>query len=233
MKNNIMKFAAFVSAAAALTLSSCSLDNFDGPDAQIFGEVRDAETGELVGQDIGGGTDIVYMEYGYENPEEQRMSFKVDGTYRNNLMFSGEYDFYFYEKNFVFEESDKIVRHKIKKGENRLDFKVTPYVRIKDAVIKKEGDKVVATFKITPAVDHQVRNVALFAHPDFVVGDSYKDHIVTQDIRESFNGETREYRLEMSLNNFVKGKPWYFRVGSVVDTANSKYNYAPAVKIEL
>lgn len=224
-------FAVSTCVAFAMSTVSCELDNYGGPDAQIYGEVRDAETGELIQQDLSGGSIIRYIEYGYENPDQQSMNFKVDGTYRNNLMFSGTYDFYFEESNFQIPE--RLTEYKIKKGENRLDFEVIPYVRISDVSIVKEGDKIIANFKVTPTVDNNVRQVGLFGHPDFIVGNQYALDRATVDVNESFNGQTREYRLELGTGAFDAGEPCYFRVGAIVDVANSKYNYAPSVKLDL
>ena len=39
--------------SAAVFMVSCELDNFDGPDAQVYGAVIDAETEELIQQEIG------------------------------------------------------------------------------------------------------------------------------------------------------------------------------------
>ena len=44
-------------------LLSCSLDNFDAPDAAISGGFYDDVTGELILQDIVNGTKIKYEEY--------------------------------------------------------------------------------------------------------------------------------------------------------------------------
>ena len=126
-----------------------------------------------------------------------------------------------------------MTEYKIKKGENRLDFEVIPYVRISDVSIVKEGDKIIANFKVTPTVDNNVRQVGLFGHPDFIVGNQYALDRATVDVNESFNGQTREYRLELGTGAFDAGEPCYFRVGAIVDVANSKYNYAPSVKLDL
>ena len=224
-------FGASACVAGVLSTASCELDNYPGPDAQIYGEVRDAETGELIQQDLSGGSIIRYIEHGYENPDQQSMNFKVDGTYRNNMMFSGTYDFYFEESNFQIQE--RLTDYKIKKGENRLDFEVIPYIRITDVSITRNGDKIVASFKVTPTVDNNVRQIGLFGHPDFIVGNQYALDRVTRDINESFNGQTREYTLELGTGAFSSGEPCYFRVGAIIDVANSKYNYAPAVTIDL
>ena len=106
-------------------------------------------------------------------------------------------------------------------------------MRISDVSIVKEGDKIIANFKVTPTVDNNVRQVGLFGHPDFIVGNQYALDRATVDVNESFNGQTREYRLELGTGAFDAGEPCYFRVGAIVDVANSKYNYAPSVKLDL
>ena len=126
-----------LAAFTAFAFTSCELDNYDGPDASISGEVRDIETGDLIQQDISNGSNIIFMEHGFENPEEQRMIFKVNGEYTNNLMFSGVYDFYFNESNFV--KPEKLTDYRIKSGANKLDFEVLPYIRVSDVTVQKVG----------------------------------------------------------------------------------------------
>lgn len=113
------------------------------PNAQIYGEVRDSKTGALIQQDING-TKIMYEELGFENPDRQQMIFKVSGEYRNNLMFAAKYDIYFEESNFVIP--DRLEGYEIKRGENRLDFEVQPYIRISNASIRKEGSEIRGDF---------------------------------------------------------------------------------------
>ncbi len=220
-----------LAAMTAFALTSCELDNYDGPDASISGEVRDIETGDLIEQDISNGSNIIFMEHGFENPEEQRMIFKVNGEYTNNLMFSGVYDFYFNESNFV--KPEKLTDYRIKSGANKLDFKVLPYIRVSDVTIQKVGDKIVAKFKITPTVDNNVREVGLFGHTDFIAGAQYAHDRATASVNEAFKGVAREFTLEMSDNQFKKGKEYYFRVGAIIDVPNSRYNYAPSLKLTI
>lgn len=230
LKNTISIFAA--AAVCMFVALSCEVDNYPGPDAQIYGSAIDAETGEKVEQDVNSGTLVRYIEHGYENPAEQTMIFKTNGDYRNNLMFSGVYDFFFNESNFTFPEG-RIADLEIKKGENRLDFSVIPYIRISDVNIVVEGTKVKANFKITPTVDANVTEVALYGHLDYIVGDRYKKKSTVQSVNEAFNGQTREYSLELDVEDFTDADKYWFRVGAKADMPNSKHNYAPAVRLNI
>ena len=81
---------------------SCKLDNYDAPSATIYGKIVDAN-GEAVQSDISGlGVKITYIEQGnFESPQKQSMGLKGDGTYRNNMMFPGTYDFFIKDANFL------------------------------------------------------------------------------------------------------------------------------------
>lgn len=231
MKSIYRIYVAAVAAVSCVLFTACELDNYDGPDAQIYGEIRDIETDALIEQDIVSGSRICYEELGYENPEQQYMNFMVNGEYRNNLVFSGKYDIYFAERNFVSPE--KLEAYEIHPGSNRLDFKVQPYIRISGTKIFREGDEVVATFSVTPTVDDPVVEVALFGHIDRVVGAPFVKASTKQDVNESFKDQSREYTLRLEASKFDSGEVYYFRVGAIVNAANAKYNYAPAIRLKI
>lgn len=231
MKSISRFFAAIAAIAVSSSFVSCELDNSEGPDAQIYGEIRDIETGALVEQDLTSGSRICYEELGFENPEQQYMNFMVNGQYRNNMVFSGKYDIYFAERNFV--APDKLKAYSILPGENRLDFEVLPYVRISKVKITRDDGDILAVFTVTPTVDNKVKEVALFGHIDRVVGAPFVMASKKQSVDESFKGEGREYTLRLEASKFKSGEAYYFRVGAVVDAPNSKYNYAPAKRLTI
>ena len=135
--------------SAAVFMVSCELDNFDGPDAQVYGAVIDAETEELIQQEIGTSGDaacVQVIEYGYAIRKVQQWKLMLNGEYRNNLVFSGTYDVIMNNGNFV--KLDTIKGYRFDKGENRLDFRVIPNIRIKEPIVKKENNAIVATFKL-------------------------------------------------------------------------------------
>lgn len=214
--------------------ASCELDNFEGPDASISGAFYDIETGKLVEQDIINGTKIKYEEQGWNNPEQQTMVVKCDGTYQNTKIFSGKYDFYFEESNFI--PPVRLINHEIKAGDNRLDFTVQPYIRIPGSVIKREGNKIVARFIVAPTVNMPVESIGLFAHTDYAVGAELA-HVKTQVSINAVVSEPTTYTLEINLNDksdiLKSGKTYYFRVGAKIKATGAKYNYAKALQITI
>lgn len=213
-------------------LSSCELDNYDGPDASFYGTIIDYETGEAIQQDIISGAEIEYIEHGFENPQIQYMVIKNDGTYRNDLMFSGTYTVSLVRGNFVTPPTDTVEI----KGDFKLDFEVQPYIRVKDANIVKNGNKITATFKLQQTVTNKVKKIGLYAHPEPTVGEPMKQVSAEMNINAVTN-ESTIYTLEIDLPSnitFLKpGGKYYFRVGALIDAAQAKFNYAPAVRIEI
>ncbi len=218
-----------IGAFLAITLSSCELDNYDGPNASIYGSVVDVQGGALIEQDVDNGSKIIYKELGFTNPEEQNMVFKVNGEYRNNLIFAGKYDIYFNESNFV--KPDTLKAYTVKEGENQLNFTVQPYIRISNVSIIKSGSEIVATFTVTPTVTNNVKQVGLFGHIDRVAGNQYALQKTTQNINAASKDIPVTYTLRLGTGGFKTGKEYYFRVGGLIDVPNAKYNYAPSVKI--
>jgi len=139
----------------ALVVGACKIDNYPAPDAQLYGTFLDAETNEPVEQDIIRGSTIEFIEQGYASQTKQVMIVKNDGTYRNNLIFANTYTITPVRGNFVPAEPQEVTV----KGETQLDFKVQPYIRVKDVKIEKVGNKVVATFKLQQTVINKVKKI--------------------------------------------------------------------------
>src|SRR5690606_17132470 len=173
---------------------------------------------------------IEYVEHGFENPQIQRMIVKTDGTYRNNLMFAGTYTIQVVRGNFQPVEPEEI---KVE-GNTVKNFEVRPYIRIRDAVIERQDNKIVATFNLSQTVTNQVSRLGLFVHEEPNVGEPLNQLASVVNFNAVSNDVTR-YSLEINLDAnaavLQSGKEYYFRVGALIDAPEAKYNYAPAVRI--
>lgn len=214
-----------------MALSSCELDNYDGPDASVSGGIYDNETNELIEQDIINGAQIEYMEHGYENPELQYMIFQVDGTYRNDLMFSGAYTVAAVRGNFVPMESFNVQIT----GNAKLDFKAQPYIRVRNTKIEKVANKIIATFNLNPTVSNKIKKAGLYVHIQPTVGEPMC--LVKKEINiNSVISDNQLFTIELDLsstNVLLVGQKYYFRIGALIDAPEAKFNYATAVRIEL
>ena len=237
--------------SAAVFMVSCELDNFDGPDAQVYGAVIDAETEELIQQEIGTSGDaacVQVIEYGYAIRKVQQWKLMLNGEYRNNLVFSGTYDVIMNNGNFV--KLDTIKGYRFDKGENRLDFRVIPNIRIKEPIVKKENNAIVATFKLQ--YGHRTgkaEKVALFAQSDQNPSNSFNLAHVTANIEGddiNFENNSRNantvFTLTLDLNSdegkkLKAGQKYFFRIGALPkdlgEGIQAKYNYSPVFEIQL
>ena len=92
-------------------LTSCEIDNYEGPDASIHGSILDEQTGELVGSDMENGNAIKVREHGFTNATDQTWYITNTGEYRNNMVFAAIYDVRFENGNFYpFEVKDFVVK---------------------------------------------------------------------------------------------------------------------------
>lgn len=239
-----MKKVLLAAASILFLLTSCKLDNYDGPNAKIHGRILDEKTGELVGTDIQNGSQLMVYEQGYAASEThangQTWVIKNTGEYRNNLVFAAQYEVIFQNGNFYgFTQMIDI-----KKGDNEIDFKVTPYLRVKDCSITKSGNIVTAKFKLEGGKGNEkVNEIRLFAFSDIWVG-NYVKFAIEGGTDVAKPGEvvdpSKEYTLTIDTQknkSFFKysGKNYYFRVGAKADVPGAgtiRHNYSDLVTIQ-
>jgi hypothetical protein len=229
--------------------TSCQKDNFPGPDAQVFGAIRDSVGGGLVETDLVNGSVIGTYELGEyaANPELRNWLVMQSGEYRNNLVFSNTYRIEFMSCNFFPYKIPELV---IKPGPNQIYFKVVPLIRIKDLSITHDatGNKINATFKLQagkPTV--KLSSMTLYVFTDMFVGEYVKKTISagTGVPTRSFTPAatidpeaiyTLSIDLAANASVFSVHRNYYFRVGAKASQAGAgtiRSNYAPYVKIAL
>lgn len=146
------KIISILSCALTLTLTvSCDwfkLDNQDGWDATVEGQILDAGTNTPIQFEQGSST-INVVEKGWKAEANQAWYVKNNGSYVNKLVFAGQYTMNTLSSNFVAEPQN----FELKKGDNKVDFKVTPYVRIENVSFSMDGKKIKATCKVSSSVD--------------------------------------------------------------------------------
>ena len=221
----------YILAAAVLVAVSCTLDNYAAPDSSFSGRILDAETGDPIESDIINGTLLHYYEEGYTGLQSSVV--KADGSFHIGQLFQGDYRIIPLQTNF--EKPDTL---KIKiTGNTRYDFQVQPYIRISNvSVISSGSTKISATFTVENVnKDRGVMKAGLFVHPEPNVG-----AFLCQESRELTIGglkldkETYTIVFDYSESAYVKpGRKYYVRVGAISDAPSARYNYAPAVEVEL
>ena len=217
---------------AAISFIACETDNYPGPNAALSGNFIDAETSELIQQDIIRGTTIELREHGYDPVTPQYLRVKNDGTYANTMLFANTYTVQPVRGIFVAVDAQNFEI----KGDAQLDFRVIPYIRVKDASITRSGNKIIATFKLQQNVTNNIRKFGLYVHADPNVGEPFRLAAVENNINAVVNPNdvlTLELDLPSNSSTLIPGRDYFFRIGALIDVGEAKLNYAPTVKISL
>lgn len=213
-------------------LSACELDNYEGPNAALSGTFIDAQTKEPVQQDIIRGTTIEIKEHGFATMASQFLIVRNDGSYANTMLFANTYTIQPVRGNFLPVAPQEVNIS----GQTKLDFEVTPYIRVIEADIVKNGTKVVATFKLQQNVTNKVKKIGLYAHSEPKVGEPMRLVAAEQNLN-AVTDPNQVYTLEIDLaansSTLKAGRDYFFRVGALIDVGEAKLNYAPAVRIKL
>ena len=222
-------------------------DNQESYNAQVEGRFIDSETGDLVQFAFYNTSKISIIEEGWDVEEAEEWYVKCNGTYRNKLVFAGQYRMDTKDQCFY----PDVIPFTLEKGKNTVDFTVTPYARIINPTITYEGTKFVARFTVqvsdaakTPNVD-----VALFGFTDRYVSESNNNFIFdSKDKNYQPEGKIKKIKLTNgqadvvlsinteipSGNQFVYKREHFLRIGAVATgSANSskRYNYSPVYKV--
>ncbi len=125
---------------------SCELDNYEAPSSCIYGTILDSETLAPMPLPVesSNGAIISLMEQGTDATLAQSFYAKYDGSFRNSMVFDGEYCVT--ASGPFIPQQDYYVTVK---GETMQDIVATPYSRIATEVTL-EGKKASVKYTITP-----------------------------------------------------------------------------------
>ncbi len=239
-------------------LTGCLGDNYEQPNAAVYGSVTDAETGELILQDVGGeGSYIELFEMAYEKADTRRLNFKTDGTYRDNNFFKGDYRVQFNLTNFdpstvelsskdtdireALDTAGKPFKYIHLNGDTQMEIKARPWCRVtvKDIVFDEAKQRVLAQFEVECTTKDKLKEVGLFCDPSPHVSQSinyYGDKSTKSvEVNKVLNGP-QVFTLKMPLTMFQDSdsdKDYFVRVGAHTSVVNARWNYAPAVKLHI
>jgi hypothetical protein len=234
MKKKLFILSALCIAIAGL-MTSCDIDNYEGPDGALTGSVIDAVTGNPVQTEQPNGFRIRYKEVSWgENAQNQYLWGKPDGTFNHSKIFAGTFEVAAVEGAFVESEVQTV---QIKSGSTTtVNFTVKPYISFSNVSIVKEGTSGV---KVTFTVNRNVPDAAL---QDYRIFASSKTQYVGINAGAT-EGEVSQgatalteanlgVPIVVTLNNYQAGKAYYIRVGARCANPSNRYNMTEVVKIQ-
>jgi hypothetical protein len=215
----------FSCALLLVTAASCSwfkLDNQEGWDAKVQGKIIDIATGEPVQSEQG--RYIYVVEKGWDAEANQGWRIKNNGTYRNDLVFAGDYVMNTVSgANFVAEPQS----FTLKKGDNTVDFKVSPFVTVSNVSVSIEGGKIKATCSVKAnfPIDkiNNIGTVALCVYPDRFVKISANKcgsdpEAVVKNLDPSVVQNVTLFvdpTLDVNADEFQYDRPHYVRIAAI------------------
>lgn len=220
-------------ALLSLCLSACVLDNYDGPNAQLYGSVIDEKTGQPIQQDIYEGSRIEYLEQSLKTPTTAplQIRFHSDGTYNTNNLFSGKYEIQAVRGNFFPTEKEMIEIN----GKTEHVFRSSPYIRIENVnmAFDEISGKVTAEFTLNQLSDNPVESVSLMADRNINVSNSVRSATASKVVNAVVS-PTQKFKVSVSTENLISGKDYYFRVAALISgIPEAKHNYSAPVKLAI
>ncbi len=224
--------------AVVITLnSSCEKDNYDGPDAQISGQILD-HNGKPLQLEQGKGSMTIKMEELSWNTGADDVSIapmflnmKQDGSYVNTKWFAGEYRMTPVEGAFYpYDAEGEIVNIK---GLTTKDFTVTPYLDIEwvEQPYVTTDNFIAASAKFKRNAKEGIAmpnlNNALFcvAMTEYVGNNNYDSQLISGTV--SITNDMENTIIEFKTTRAVKytDMTYYVRVGFCCSDTYKKYNY--------
>lgn len=226
---------------SALLMTSCmEVDNFDAPDCHFYGNIIDATTGENVVSDRGECHVRIWEKSYSENPGNQDIPIKEDGTFNNTKLFAGTYD--------VVPEGAWWPADTIRVGIGKKatqDFEVTPYLRVFDFKTELVGTTLTMSCRLDAPIGAglpQITEIRPFLSLNHFCGaancigfyntNTYKINIMrTWDkVDKEEDGKSITYSVSVPVK---PGYIYFARMGARVKDKFEKYNYTEVVKIEV
>lgn len=230
MKN--MKKIAFILFALCgmLYFQGCQLDNYDGPNATLVGQLLDAETNEPMPTQYQNGAKIRLYEYydGQWSPQPNDFWVKQDGTFENRALFAGKYRII---AEGAFAKQDTIETDI--SGTKALEIKVNPYLRMTiDA--SASGDAITLSTRVSRSSNApKIKMITFLAGKTPYVDKSTFVKKTDKDVSAMDDSEIISKTFTETLSELTRGATYYVRIGALAENAANDYNYSTIVKIDL
>jgi hypothetical protein len=126
-------------------LVGCQMDNYEAPNAHLYGKILDVTSNLSVPQQTLNGAQfkLVQLEYSSQTANPITSYFHADGSYDNKLIFSGKYKVVLMGP---FSYQDTVVA--VVSGETNLDIKVKSYLNVTATVDKVFADSVQVSYTV-------------------------------------------------------------------------------------
>jgi hypothetical protein len=240
--------------AGAVLISSCSYfeyDNYDAPDAGLFGQITDRKTGEKLQTEAGFSFKVEHYELSWEeaghaNTQSNFFWGKADGSFRNVKMFAAKYRISIKEGAFYPPKDTVLILSSGKLTES--NYTVIPYGRVKideitfagannnDLVIKytvedTESEIAQEQFNEDNSILSNAQIFISSKSPNVGVSNTQTQYTLNakKDISDYTPGTPKSY-TERNVKGLPPGKYW-LRVGVRTENPQKRFNFSEVQEI--
>ena len=232
-------------AAILLSFASCQeIDNWDEPDARLYGNVIDEYTGQnLLMDNNDWQIRIIDRTWEQNNPgtvaQFQSLAVKSDGSYNNARLFSGVYDMLPYDGPFWPVDTVKGV---VLERETQQDFTVKPYLQLSKFTATLTGTNLTLSCNVKAPVITGLPNLyevkGFLSLTSFCGNSNYINIAEYNNLRKNINktwaaevgtADNKDYTL--GPFPVKSGYTYYVRIGANVNILSRRYNYTEIVKV--
>ncbi|WP_212004760.1 DUF3823 domain-containing protein [Chitinophaga sp. HK235] len=213
-------------------LSSCKKDNYPAPDASLQGRLTDVKTNEPVPVQPLNGAVIRYYQIGYSsnNPNPINTAVHHDGSYANNLLFTGKYRVVA-EGPFYYKDTLTIDIN----GNTQRDIPVTPFLKVTATASNITAGSV--TVKYSVKHNENTRKIArvatIIGTTEGIDVNSYAFNDM-QDVQNVPDETIEATTYEKVFTGLKANTVYYIRAAARIsgtDNPAGYYNYTPVIKI--
>lgn len=231
--------------ASLLFLASCQeIDNWDEPNARLYGNVIDSYTGQNLLMDQNDWQiRIIDRTWEAMNPgtvaQYQSLAVQRDGVYNNSKLFPGTYDMIPYDGPFWPIDTVKGV---VLKDKTQQDFTVTPYLQVLNFKATLDGTNLTLSCTVKAPIITGLPNLyevkGFLSLTTFCGNSNYINIGDYNNLRKSINktwaaevgtADSKDYTL--GPYPVKSGYTYYVRIGANVNALSRRYNYSPIIKV--
>jgi hypothetical protein len=213
-------------------LYSCKLDNYEPPTMTIEGTVVDDLTGENIYTQQPNGIKVRLLEQGFTTPTPYDFWAMTDGTFRTTKVFPKKFKVLVLEGAFE-DSSVDTLDVDVTKSNQKIEFRVVPYARLKNVNITVSGTTASATYNIERTTSTKVpQSSFLMIHQSVIL--HYQTTGLKKSAVNSLSSLTPAALAAKTFNDQITGLAsgtYYARVGVLTNNSLSRYTYSQIVKI--
>lgn len=204
-------------------------DNYPTADAELYGALLDAATDEPMQSEQPNGFKIRLLDQSYKNVIPIDFWGRADGTFQHTKVFSGTYKVIPMEMAAMNTDTQTLQI----KGRVQAAFKVTPFLRINNLKIERDGNTITVHYSLSRSIF-----TTKIANRQLLVGKASAVSVNVNQLAVATNllAIPDEQLLGVTFTDkiTVPGPGvWYVRVAAATSNPLGKYNYSPIVKVEI